>query len=405
VASVAHVAGPRISPPRTSSALAGAGPQVDESTGGRDRFLDLVRVVAILRVLVIHGAATTGSLWWPLPSWILPGMPLVFFTAGALAAPSVRRHGAAGFHHDRLRRLLVPYWVLLATGLVVLAFGALWWGGDAWTLRPLRMVDSLVPVVQPRLAPALTDLGSHLWFASTFVVLIVLAPALVELHRRRPLAPALLCVVAFAALNAVDRLWTPVTIEVLYVPMYGIFLCAGFGYADGTLLRRSDRSPSGPRPWLRPATAGLVLLVAVTGGWTAFARGTRDLNHDLVGHTCVAAGWLVAVLALQPQLRALGERAAPVLDRITPRTLTLYLWSAPAGVLAWRLAERSTGSADPVAVYVLATVLLTGGALAVFGRIEDRTAGRNRPVPAAAGAAPDGRLLEPAAVPTVVDLR
>jgi len=380
------------SPGRTVLGRSGRATAQPVPVGDRDRFLDLVRVAAILRVLVVHGTATTGTLWWPLPSWILPGMPLVFFTAGALAAPSVLRHGRVRFHRDRFRRLLVPYWALLATGLVALTVGGAVWGGDRWTLRPQRLVDSVLPVVQPRLAPGLTDLGSHLWFVSTFLVLLLLAPALVDLHRRRPLLPALLCTVVFVVLNAGDRLWTPVTIEILYVPMFGIFLCAGFGYADGSLVARPGRTVGPRRPWLRPTTVAIVVAVAVVGGWTAYMRGTRDLNHDLVGHTCVAAGWLVLVLGLRSRIRRLGERASDLLDRITPRTLTLYLWSAPAGVLAWEAARRSTGSAHPVVVYVLGTAVLTGAALSLFGRLEDLAAGRRSGPGDGRRAVPDASL-------------
>ena len=344
---------------------------------GRDRFLDLLRVVAISRVLVVHGAASTGSLWWPVPSWILPGMPIIFFVAGALAFPAVIRRGSQSFHRDRFRRLLFPYWGLLVTGLLVLVVGAILWSGDEWTLRPQRLLDAAIPVIQPRLAPALTDLGTHLWFASTFLVLLALTPALVRWHRWSPMTPVGACLAVFLVLNAVDRLWTPVAIEVLYVPMYGIFLCAGFGYADGSLLGLGRwTSLTRTRPWLWPAVATLVLTAAVIGGWTAYQRGTRDLSWDVVGHTFVAAGWLVVVLALRSPLQQLGERTASVLDRVTPRTLTLYLWSAPAGVLAWRLAERVDQPAGRIASYVIGTTALTAAALAVFGTLEDFAAGR-----------------------------
>ncbi len=353
------------------------------SAGGRDRFLDLVRAVAIIRVLVIHAAATTGSLWWPLPSWILPGMPLVFFTSGALAAPSVLRHGAERFHRDRYRRLLLPYWVFLLTGLAVLAVAGMTVGGDRWTPRWWRVLDAVVPVVQPRVAPGLTDLGTHLWFASAFLLLIACTPLLVRLQQRRPLLPLAACSLVFALLTWVDRCWFAVPIEVLYVPMYGIFLAAGIAYADGSLVGRTHRPATSPptparRPFLNPLTAGLILAGAVIGGWASYRYGARDLNHDLVGHTCVAAGWLVLVLAARRPLGRLADRLARPLDRITPRTLTLYLWSAPAGVLAWRFAEGSPNPRTRLAAYLIGTLLLTVLALWAFGRIEDRAAGRDR---------------------------
>ncbi len=362
----------RSSGPTTSGSRPGA---------GRDRFLDLVRAAAIVRVLVIHAAATTGTLWWPVPSWILPGMPLVFFTSGALAAPSVLRHGTRRFHRDRYRRLLLPYWAFLLTGLTVLVVAGLTVGGDRWTPRWWRLLDAVVPVVQPRIAPGLTELSTHLWFASAFLLLIACAPPLVRLQQRRPLLPLAACASVFALLIWVDRCWFAVPIEVLYVPMYGIFLAAGIAYADGSLVGRPHRPGEPPpvregRPLLNPLTASLIVLGAVVGGWASFRYGARDLNHDLVGHTCVAAGWLVVVLAAREPLGRLARRLARPLDRITPRTLTLYLWSAPAGVLAWRLAETNANAHGRLLAYLIGTAVLTAVALWVFGRLEDRAAGR-----------------------------
>ena len=363
---------------------------------GRDRFLDLVRAVAILRVLVIHAAATTGSLWWPLPSWVLPGMPLVFFTSGALAAPSVLRHGARRFHRDRYRRLLVPYWALLLTGLTVMAVAGPTLGGDRWTPRWWRMLDAVIPVVQPRVAPGLTELGTHLWFASTFLVLIACTPLLVRLQQRRPLLPLVACTLLFALLSWVDRCWFAVPIEILYVPMYGIFLSAGIGYADGSLVDPGSRLRTRPstgerRAFLNPVTSALIVAGAVIGGWASYRYGARDLNHDLVGHTCVAAGWLVLVLNARRPLRRLAERLSRPLDRITPRTLTLYLWSAPAGVLAWRIAETTADPRARLTEYLVGTLLLTALAWWAFGRLEDRAAGRRRDTGATQSAASVGR--------------
>jgi fucose 4-O-acetylase-like acetyltransferase len=367
--------------PRRTPADTRTGPASDRAAGSpsrkdRDRFLDLVRTVAILRVLVIHAAGTAGWLWWPAPSWVLPGMPLVFFTTGALSVGSLDRHGASGFYRDRFRRLLVPYWALLATGLLTLIVAATVWGGDEWTPRWWRLPDAIVPVVQPRVSPGLTALGSHLWFASSFLLLLALTPWLARIHRQHPLRPLVGCVAAWAVSNWVDRSLVAVPIELLYVPMYGMFLTAGFGYADGTLVHRPGRTAPGTRPTVRPAVAATIVGLAAIGGWLSFRYGTRDLNHDLVGHACVAAGWLVLVLAAREPLGRLAHRAAPLVDRITPRTLTLYLWGAPVGVLAWVLASRVEPGAFRSVTFVALTAGFTGVALCIFGRVEDLAAGR-----------------------------
>lgn len=342
----------------------------------RDRFLDLVRAVAILRVFLIHAAGSTGWLWWPAPSWILPGMPLVFFTSGALAAPSLERHSTRTYWADRYRRLVLPYWALLGTGLVVGAFAWWYWGTDEWTPRWFRVPDAIVPVIQPRVMPGLTDVTTHLWFMSTFLILIACTPWLAAVHRRRPLLPLAIMTAAFAVAVTVDRVWVTVPEEIIYVPLFGMFLCAGFGYADGTLVDRSGiTDPDRPAALRTPVMVAIVVM-SVLGGIALFRSGVRNVNDDPLTHATVAAGWLVLVLAARGPVSRLARRSAAWLDRITPRTLTLYLWGAPAGVVAWRLALHQDSGWARASVYVLGTIALTTAAVVCFGRLEDRAARR-----------------------------
>src|SRR5690349_17103382 len=94
--------------------------------GGPDRLLDVIRAVAIVRVVLWH----TWSWWWL--TWV-PAMPAMFFTTGALLDRSVERRGWARTVAQRSRRLFLPYWVYGgACWLVMLADGWRPGPGEAW---------------------------------------------------------------------------------------------------------------------------------------------------------------------------------------------------------------------------------------------------------------------------------
>ena len=84
----------------------------------RNRYLDLLRAAAILRVVVYH------LFGWPWLSILLPAMGIMFALAGSLTAASLDRRSAGRVITSRLRRLLPPLWLLgLVAVPVMLAAG------------------------------------------------------------------------------------------------------------------------------------------------------------------------------------------------------------------------------------------------------------------------------------------
>ena len=77
-----------------------------------NQFLDLVRTVAIIKVLAWH---TYGFAWL---SYLIASMPAMFFVAGSLMAHSLERTSVRKVLYARFRRLLIPLW---AFGFVVLS--------------------------------------------------------------------------------------------------------------------------------------------------------------------------------------------------------------------------------------------------------------------------------------------
>src|SRR3954465_1881039 len=72
----------------------------------RNRYLDLLRAAAIVRVIVYH------LFGWPWLSILLPAMGIMFALAGSLTAGSLDRRDFDRVIVSRLRRLLPPLWLL-----------------------------------------------------------------------------------------------------------------------------------------------------------------------------------------------------------------------------------------------------------------------------------------------------
>lgn len=99
------------------SRLASPGPPLPDRSG-RDRYLDLLRAIALTRIVAYH--TFSGVAWLTL---VFPSMGVMFALAGSLMARSLERP-ALGVLKSRARRLLLPLWVYSATVVALL----LWQG-------------------------------------------------------------------------------------------------------------------------------------------------------------------------------------------------------------------------------------------------------------------------------------
>lgn len=158
----------------------------DSAAGGPNRFvdrlagLDALRAAAMLLGVVVHACvpySATGldDLIWPVPPvqtsricevlfWSIHAfrLPLFFFLAGLFSEQLFQSRGAVGFARHRLLRLLVPYYVGLATilplNLLVWTWGWTRNDGATWW-QALSPFESFPPALQAHyFGPA------HLWF-------------------------------------------------------------------------------------------------------------------------------------------------------------------------------------------------------------------------------------------------
>jgi peptidoglycan/LPS O-acetylase OafA/YrhL len=389
---------------------------VRATPASRDRSMDFLRAASITAVVFGHwfiainhwqggvirstsAIGVTPGLW--LFTWVFQVMPVFFFVGGfanLVAHDSARRKGRSmwAFIRDRLERLLRPsivflgLWAIVQIVLHIADIGAatgprLW--GDTTLLRGMRPPGATIPF-------------GPLWFLGVYLVVVVIAPLTIRLHRRFGLWVPLLMALGAVAVDLVafsSGVWGWRWLNVAFVLLFPHQL--GHAYADGTLARWPRR-----RFWAM-VIGGLAGLVALTTPWLFRLLGEARFEwFPGIGHypksllgtdveavsnaypptVCFLLGgvWtLGAVLLLKPRLDRWLQRERPWRFTIVvnARIMTLFLWHMTAFLLAllllWPLGfgqeqdstlrwwlERLLWFAVP-GVFLL-------GLIAVFGRFE-----------------------------------
>ena len=345
----------------------------------RDRFLDVVRAVALVRVVAWH---TWGA---PLLSWLVAAMPAMFFVTGSLLAASLDRRPVRAVVADRLRRLLVPFWVFGAVAHAAMATAWWWRPGEATRIPWWQPLAWLLPVVDPVGTPwEATWLSRPLWYLRVVLWLLAAAPVLRWAQRRWGLAlcavPAALTV---AAEVAAGRGWLAdhplVRFHLTDVVTYATFLLLGFWHHDGG----TRRLTVGTRWAASGAGAAAALAWALWRGPDSWI-----VNDSPVLLLTVGWAWLWAYLALERPLGAAGSgpRLGQVVDWLSRRSMTVYLWHTTAIVGAYAIVDHLPLHAIPaVRVTATAVAVALGVVLAatLLGWVEDHTARRPRRWPGA----------------------
>lgn len=138
------VAGPEVSTPTPTPTPASASSPAPKKPG-RDRYLDLLRAIALVRVVVYH------LFGWAWLSVLFPSMGVMFALAGSLMARSLSRP-AMSVIRGRIRRLLPPLWAFSAVVLVMM-FVAGWNpakdpdNGGTWGI--VEIINYVIPIGAP----------------------------------------------------------------------------------------------------------------------------------------------------------------------------------------------------------------------------------------------------------------
>ncbi|MGX6605115.1 acyltransferase family protein [Micromonosporaceae bacterium Da 78-11] len=310
----------------------------------RNRYLDLLRAVATVRVVLYH---STG---WAALTIVFPAMSVMFALAGSMMAASLDRYGPFAVER-RVRRLLPSLWVLVGVAVpMMFAAGLVWdWKVLLWAF----------PLQDPPAAGFWLEGLAAMWYLRDFLWFVLLSPLALPVFRRFPVASIATPYVALAVLTLTGTTAPPVLRD---LALYGGAWLLGFAHHDGMLARR--------RWW--PAAA----LAAAGAAWTVTHPGPRgyDLNDIPLGNALWSAAFILVVLAASPSVRP--HRLLTVLNA---RALTIYLWHVPIIVGVADLAEwtglpifgpTGIGWRLVVVCALLAVVVL------LVGWVEDLAAGR-----------------------------
>jgi len=314
------------------------------STTERELLIDAARASSVCAVVLFHAglwrvqrtatgwSARTmelGPIGW-YGSWLVMVMPL-FFVAGGFAHAVVvdrmreRGTGLAHYYANRGRRL-VGATTEFVTLFAVLASAAAWVG----------QLDQAV-----FLSHNLTKL---MWFLVSYLLAVLLAPALVSLQDR---SPWLAVVLLFGAATAVDvATILRGNLDLRYLNLAFVWLaCHQIGIAHQRgFLRRGPRWQ--PVAAVATGAAMIVLLLQLRfgrlGGWPVPALGMGSRWVSNLQPPTVAMAWLA--LAQTGVLGLLSRRDWPVLRRppvtrtmgvLNALLMTIYLWHMPCVVIAF----------------------------------------------------------------------
>ncbi|MBP2704931.1 acyltransferase [Microbispora sp. RL4-1S] len=357
----------------------------------RERFVDLLRAVSIVAVVLGHWLASVvgydrrGELFarsalpdlpWAQPlTWVVQVMPVFFFVGGyanAVSLDSERRRGgnATAWLINRGGRLIRPTTALV----VVMAGGALaarLLGADPSRIR-LVVWFSTIP----------------LWFLVVYVLVVVLTPPMYALHRRYGLVvPAVLA--ALVGAGDLGRLlgedWWG----------YGNFLFGWLAVHQMGFAWRDGRLPARPRvaiPLIVTGFGALALLTLVGPYPISMINVPGERLHNMsppsLALLAVATTQLGAALLVRDRADRWLRRRRPwtVVVALNSVILTIFLWHITAAALlvgalhvAGALPTPEVGTPAWLA-WRIPFLIMFGAVLiplvAVFGPIEIRGAGR-----------------------------
>jgi peptidoglycan/LPS O-acetylase OafA/YrhL len=301
----------------------------------RDRFLDLLRAAALTRVVFRH------ALQWKWLGYFV-SMPVMFFVAGSLFAQSVERRPGEVVTYDRLRRLLVPYWVFAFVAITVLLIGV---GPEMQEHGDLNLLALLVPLATPMGASEgnLESFTVHLWYLRAYLWFVLLGVLLYRMFRRAPIVTTVLSSAAILLYAFGDQLFgvqLPETAGLYDFATYLPFWVLGYGVRLGWFDRLGARG------------CALVMLAgAAVAAWYLHGHPLpdNDPNASNIALFFLGIPWLFGLFALRAPLSrfANARPVASIIDFMSARALTIYLWHLIALAIVFGIAQRAGWEMTP----------------------------------------------------------
>ncbi|MFB6630293.1 acyltransferase [Streptomyces sp. NPDC056362] len=362
---------------------------------GRDRYLDLLRALALFRVVLYHNF---GWFWLPV---VFPSMGVMFALAGSLMTRSLSRP-ALGVIRGRLRRLLPPMWLF---GGVMLALEIVdGWGPDAeghpgwwWS----KLLFWIVPLSTPPYADSLNGFGQltepswaaqvivPLWYLRAYLWFVLLSPLMLWALRRMPVVTLSAPIALSIVMNTVfidqefvyGRVWETAT----DFATFGSCWILGMAHQEG-LLKKIPQ-------YIVPSIAPLIM---VAGWWYLQTRPVDPtLPTDIESWPIAQALWSFGFVALLLHVSPSWEEWPRPLERwnglislLNARAVSVYLWHQTALVAAiplidplWNVAlfyEHGRWLLTSQWFTLLVALPLIGLLVLTFGWVED-VAAKRRP--------------------------
>ncbi|MGP2436522.1 acyltransferase family protein [Streptomyces sp. JW3] len=294
-------------------------------SGGRDRYFDTLRAVALVRVVTYH---TFGWAW---AGMVFPSMGIMFGLAGTLMAKSLERP-APKVVKSRIRRLLPPFWFW---GLFVVVAMLIHGWMPGW-----QIVYWVVPLGDPPGNAWGQQAWEILWYLRTYLWFVLISPLLLKVFR---LAPVPVLLATLVPIVVFQFGWQPPDNRfgtgLLDLATYLFCWVLGFAHRDGVLAR------------LKPfAVVALSLAALGYGGWYALAHqaeyGTYDLDDIPLAQAFWSAGFVTLLMYSKARLNVdfAGLARFRRLDRLVTvfnaRAVTIYLWHELALILAVPLIDQ-----------------------------------------------------------------
>ena len=326
-------------------------------TTGRSAYFDLLRTVALLRVVVYH---TVRAQWLHL---LVPAIGVMFALGGTLMAVSLDRSGLTTVPR-RLRRLLPPVWLYGAVTIVLgwddESMHRSWWSTLIFWLIPLR---------DPHIHAA--GLVDTMWYLRTYLWFVLLSPVLLAVFRRVGLVMVMAPLAGLVGLALCDvlvlhhGLSDGLPLDLLtYAPCWLL----GFAASDGLLYQIPARVCA-----LLSGIAGLASVALLVGQLAGIVVGTTGA----VAYAFWSAAVVLSLLRWQPG--RIWLRGRPLLARfstaVSARALSIYLWHDPMIVATASLAAL-VGLHLVGILQVPVVLLFTAVVVLAVGWVEDVAARR-----------------------------
>ncbi|WP_327364038.1 MULTISPECIES: acyltransferase family protein [unclassified Streptomyces] len=309
--------------------------------GGRDRYLDLLRALALVRVVLYHNF---GWFWLPL---VFPSMGVMFALAGSLMTRSLSRP-ALGVIRGRLRRLLPPMWLF---GAIMIALQIL----DTWgpyseghpTWWWAKLAFWILPLSTPPYAEDLPGFHHHvehswavqiivpLWYLRAYLWYVLLSPLMLWALRRFPVvtlfAPLALSIVMNTFFADQEFIYSRVWETANDFTMFGSCWILGMAHQEGLL----KKIPQYVLPSIAP-------LIMVAGLWYLQTRPVdptepTDIESWPIAQALWSLGFVAILLHVSPSWEQWPRPLARwngLVSLLNARAVSVYLWHEAALVVA-----------------------------------------------------------------------